>query len=91
MPRSMINMKSMSRSPPFRISNGRKSFNLSKQVIVLRTTSCDEGGAYLTTKARILERAGAGFLIVLSNTRHRAASLCTQRRGDSRRFPRRRQ
>ncbi|KAM3447163.1 hypothetical protein MY3296_009010 [Beauveria thailandica] len=48
----------------------RSSLVADRRVIVLRTTSCDEGGAYLTTKARILERAGAGagFLIALSNT-----------------------
>ncbi|KAM3499062.1 hypothetical protein MY10362_007661 [Beauveria mimosiformis] len=68
MPVSMININRMNRSPPFRISNGGKSFDPSKQVIVLKTTSCDDGGVYLATKARSLERARVGFLIVVSST-----------------------
>ncbi|KAF1731461.1 hypothetical protein CRV24_007646 [Beauveria bassiana] len=43
----------------------REAFD--KQAADFYITSCDEGDAYLATKARILERARTDFLIIVSN------------------------
>lgn len=49
------------------------SMDLAKSVHYVHNELWDEGGAYLATKAQSLARAGADFLLVVSNTWHRAA------------------
>ncbi|KAJ6785992.1 hypothetical protein PWT90_08898 [Aphanocladium album] len=51
------------------------SMDLAKSVHYVHNELWDEGGAYLAGKAQSLERAGADFIIVVSNTWHRAADM----------------
>lgn len=51
------------------------SMDLAKSAHYVHNALWDEGGAYLAGKAQSLERAGADFIIVVSNTWHRAASI----------------
>ncbi|KAM3523221.1 hypothetical protein MY4038_008298 [Beauveria bassiana] len=49
------------------ISEYLKIIAMAKQAADFYITSCDEGDAYLATKARSLERARTDFLIIVSN------------------------
>ncbi|EGX91389.1 aspartate racemase [Cordyceps militaris CM01] len=51
------------------------SMDLARSAHYVRHSLWDEGGAYLATKAQSLERAGADFLLVVSNTWHRASPV----------------
>lgn len=51
------------------------SMDLARSAHYVHNELWDEGGAYLHTKAQSLERAGADFLLVVSNTWHRAAPI----------------
>lgn len=51
------------------------SMNLAKSVHYVHSALWDEGGAYLAGKAQSLERAGADFIILVSNTWHCTASI----------------
>ncbi|TQV99377.1 hypothetical protein V2A60_004855 [Cordyceps javanica] len=51
------------------------SMDLAKSAHYVHNALWEEGGAYLAGKARSLERAGADFILVVSNTWHRAAPI----------------
>ncbi|KAJ3497365.1 hypothetical protein NLG97_g1960 [Lecanicillium saksenae] len=51
------------------------SMDLAKSVHYVHNDLWEEGGAYLAGKAQSLERGGADFIIVVSNTWHRAADI----------------
>lgn len=51
------------------------SMDLARSAHYVHGELWDEGGEYLAGKARSLERAGADFIIVVSNTWHRAAHI----------------
>src|SRR5687768_3061703 len=49
------------------------SMNFAESAYFVNNALWEEGGAYLGVKAKRLEKAGASFIICVSNTWHRAA------------------